>query len=122
MKQILEKTILLLICISLISCFTDFESNNLLFSSEQWKSGDLRLRGQMSSNLEKSKILEGKMRNEVIDLLGEPFHINSMPNETENWSYKTDKGLKLGDGVWIHWFNVDFSEQNGTVIKTYTTD
>ncbi len=124
MKQVLERTILLLICISLISCLAaDFKSNNLSFNSAQWKNGDLRLRGQMSSDLEKSKILEGKTRDEVRDLLGEPFHINSMPVETENWWYKTDKGYKAdGDNIWIHWFHVDFSKQNKTVIKTYMTD
>ncbi len=123
MKQLLEKTILLLICISLVSCITDFKSNNLPFKSEQWKNGDLRLRGQMSSNLKKSKILEGKTRSEVRELLGEPFHINSMPGETENWSYKTDKGDKpFGDYIWIYWFHVDFSKRDGTVVKTYMTD
>ena len=122
MKQLLEKTILLLICISLISCITDFKSNNLSFNSEQWKNSDLRLRGQMVEDLAKSKVLESKTKTEVKDLLGEPFYINSMPNKAENWSYKTDKGYKIdGDNIWIHWLHVEFKE-NGTVNKGYITD
>ena len=122
MKQLIEKTILLLICTSLVSCFTDFKSNNLSFNSEQWKNGDLRVRGQMSKDIEKSKILEGKTKSQAKFLLGNPEHINENPKvETENWSYKTDKGLKLGNGVWINWFNVEFNK-DGTVVKTFTTD
>ncbi len=82
----------------------------------------MRLRGQMSKNLIKSKILENKTRDEIKDLLGEPFHINSMPNETENWSYKTDEGLNFGEDIWVHWFHVDFSKQNGIAVEIYTTD
>ena len=122
MKKFLEKIILLLICVFLISCITDFKSNNFSFNSEQWKNGNIRLRGQMSKNLEESKILEGKTKDEVKNLIGEPFHINSMPDETENWSYKTDKGITYTDDVWIHWFHADFSKQNEKVIRTYTTD
>jgi hypothetical protein len=123
MKHFLEKIFLLLICLFLISCITDFKSNNLPFNSEQWKNGDLRMRGQMVENLAKGKVLEGKTINEVKDLIGEPFHINSMRDNIESWSYKTDKGYKVfGDDIWIHWFHVDFSKQNGTVMKTYLTD
>lgn len=124
MKRVVEKIILLLFSIFLASChISDFKSNNLPFNSEQWKNGDMRLRGQMTKDLEKSKILEGKTRDEVRDLIGEPFHINSMPDETENWSYKTDKGYySYDDNIWIHWFHVNFSKQYGTVIKTNTTD
>ena len=122
MKKLSGKIIFLLTCIFLVACITDFKSNNLSFNSEQWKNGDLRLRGQMSKDLVESKILEGKTKDEVRNLLGEPFHSNSMPDETENWSYKTDEGLNFGEGVWIYWLNIDFSKQNRTVVKIYVTD
>lgn len=75
MKQFSEKITLLLLSIFLFGCATDFKSNNAIFDSEKWKNGDLRVRGQMSKDLEKSKVLEGKTKTEVKFLLGEPKHI-----------------------------------------------
>ncbi len=122
MKQISEKIVLLLIGIVLFGCVTDFKSNDVTFDSVEWKNGDLRVRGQMSKDLEKSKVLEGKTKTEVKSLLGEPNHTNDTNSNYEHWSYETDKGTELSNDVWIHYYNIEFDKKGETVNKTYTTD
>ncbi len=104
MKQFVKlQIILLLFCFS-VSC--DFRLNNLAFDSEQWKSSDLRTRGRIFKDLKKSKILEGKTKPEVENLLGIPAFENQ-----DNWIYKIDLGYRFGNTVWTYNLNVRFNEK-----------
>lgn len=121
MRNFVKNIILLFACIFLVSCLAkDFKSNNLSFDSEKWKSGDLRIRGQMVEDLVKSHILNRKTKSEIKVILGDPDHINPY---TEDWTYKTDKGYRGGtDGdTWIFWFHTDF-DKDETVKANYITD
>lgn len=44
--------------------------NRRQFSSEEWRAGDARARGQMAQNLISSNVLKGMRRSEVLKVLG----------------------------------------------------
>ncbi len=112
----LNKTLVLF----LVFCFStacDSTPNNLKFNSEKWKSADLRTKGRMSKDLRNSKILEGKTKSEIENLLGKPIFENS-----EVWIYKVDLGHKFGDAVWAYNLNIIFDDNTKTVLRAYEND
>ena len=112
----LSKTLVLL----LVFCFStacDFTLNNLKFDSGKWKTADLRTKGRMFRDLRDSRILEGKTKVEIDNLLGKPTFEN--PN---TWVYKIDLGHKFGSTAWTYNLNVEFDQTTKTVQKVYAND
>lgn len=68
MKKLL---IILLLTFLGSGCLGEKQNNDLRFASEIWKTTDKRTRGRMVYDLQKSRILIGKTRREVIELLGQ---------------------------------------------------
>lgn len=112
------KIILLLQVVFLAACITDLKSNNLAFDAEKWKSGDMRTKGRMANNLQKSDMLIGKTKTEIEKLLGKDETSNS-PN---SWEYQIDFGYGVGTYSWTYNFKVIFDEQTEKVIFTYSLD
>lgn len=62
--------IIILIVAFIFSSACGFLINNDSFDSAKWKSGDARAKGKMSYDLQNSKVLIGKTKAEVDELLG----------------------------------------------------
>jgi hypothetical protein len=110
-----QRLLLVLIFCFLTAC--DFTLNNLKFDADKWKNADLRTRGRMLKDLKNSKILEGKTKSEVEELLGRPN--SNIPN---NWVYKIDLGHKFGSHAWTYNLNVEFHTEAETVKRIYEND
>jgi outer membrane protein assembly factor BamE (lipoprotein component of BamABCDE complex) len=118
MKTKPKKLLLLLVTMTLLAsaCLRDVKLNNLTFDSNKWKTGDMRTKGQMVYDLKNRKLLVGKTKQQVAEMLGA-----CEGPDRNRWSYRVDVGIRFG-GVWSYWFNVIFDEQNQTVKTTSLTD
>ena len=84
------------------------------FDSKKWTE-NVEDRHEMRKDLIDSKILIGKTKKEVIEILGIPQNINKVNNDTiKNWTYFLgSEGHGMG---WkFHYLNLDFT--NGKVEK-----
>ncbi len=77
------------------------------FDSNEWKSSDQRVRGQMVEDLEAGKTLDGLWRREVVKLLGSPDL-----DEGSHISYDIDLGHRFGSTPWLYRFKIEFSGEN----------
>ena len=57
------------------------------FNSQKWRDGDAQVRGTMFLDLFKKRIVNGKTKDEVLTLLGEPDKKPTV-NGAEIWQYK----------------------------------
>jgi hypothetical protein len=114
MKEWIALRQMLIVCLLLACACTHSRKS---FDSKAWLTGDLRLRGQMALDLEKSKLLIGKTRAEVEALLGK-----SACEGAGYWCCKVDIGHRFGSSVWPYNFNVIFDEATRAVIRTSLTD
>jgi hypothetical protein len=72
-EQMNLKSILLLVFVLFAASCSDSQPNDLLFDSDKWKQGNIRVRGQMVRSLvDQQHILVGKTVAETEELLGEP--------------------------------------------------
>lgn len=102
---------LTIFCIVFSSC-NRFQSDDLVFESEKWKTGNSRLRGRMVWNLLEKRILESKSKTEVIEILG------GSDNEEGNiFVYQIDTGWIIGSQNLI----VSFDSKD-KVERTITVD
>jgi hypothetical protein len=86
------------------------------FHSDEWLSGDARVRGLMARHLVASKTLEGKGREEVLVLLGAP----EVDRPTVGMSYDLDAGYRWpfnpGSRRLVLWFD-KFGEVYTVIIQ-----
>jgi hypothetical protein len=75
MKKQIKIIAVTIACAFLLSCGVIINSDK--FDSEKWKSGNARDRGKMVYDLRSSKILLGKTRREVDELLGGKYEIDT---------------------------------------------
>ena len=103
-------------CFAITSC-KDFQSNDLLFDQNEWKKSGARVRGRMYSNLLSQKILLGKTRHEVIEMLGEP---------DETYPDIIKYAIDLGgiDERWLqrYFLFISFDERTNEAIKAVPGD
>ncbi|MEJ7848851.1 MAG: hypothetical protein WKF92_12265 [Pyrinomonadaceae bacterium] len=62
------------------------------FSSQEWLAGDRIERGRMTLDLFKKRIPNGKTREQIVEILGEPDKKKTV-EKREVWFYKTDIGI-----------------------------
>lgn len=114
-----SKELLLLLMVAMLlasACVRDVNLNNLTFDSNKWKNGDMQTKGQMVYDLKDRKLLIGKNKRQVAEMLG----VCEGPDRN-TWSYQVDVGIRF-NGVWPYRFYVVFDDQGQTVKKTYLTD
>ena len=87
------------------------------FHSEKWRSGNMRERGQMVSNLIEKQILKGKKQSDVLALLGEPSTASA-----NQIAYKVDIGQRFGFSPWLYVLAIDFDETNRIVSNVALMD
>ena len=63
--------------------------NPIPFDSQKWRDGDAQVRGTMFLDLFKKRIVNGKTKDEVRALLGEPDK-KSTVNNSEIWQYRVE--------------------------------
>lgn len=59
------------------------------FNSQKWRDGDAQVRGTMFLDLFKKRIVNGKTKDEVLTMLGEPDK-KSTVNDSEIWQYRVE--------------------------------
>ena len=59
------------------------------FDSKKWRGGDAQERGTMFVDLTRKRIVSGKTKEEVLELLGEPDR-KSTVNDAEIWRYRIE--------------------------------
>lgn len=62
------------------------------FSSSEWLSGDRIERGRMTLDLFKKRIPDGKTKQQIVEMLGDPDKTRTVEKK-EVWFYKTDIGI-----------------------------
>ena len=90
------------------------ESNEIPFDSNQWKSGNQRVRAKMSRDLLEKNILSGKNEGEILDILGSPDE--KSPNR---FTYFLETEFM---GPWRMFLNVDFKDSTKRVYSAWITD
>ncbi|CAN5561620.1 hypothetical protein BH10ACI2_BH10ACI2_01230 [soil metagenome] len=81
--------------------------NNQKFDSPKWKSGDKRSRGQMVYDLHNSKVVIGKNKLEVAEILG-------AGEDFQNYTvFYIDTGI-----TWDDQFKVHYDESGNRVVST----
>ena len=90
------------------------ESNEIPFDSNQWKSGNQRVRAKMSRDLLEKNILSGKNEGEILDILGSPDE--KSPNR---FTYFLETEFM---GPWRMFLNVDFEDSTKRVYTAWITD
>jgi len=88
-------TILTLLFLFLYSCWNTAKKEK--FDSQQWKSGNQIERGNMSTDLVESKILIGKTKVEILNILGQPED-----SSKTNFHYVVDFGYMTPFHLDIH--------------------
>lgn len=73
----------------------DSAPNDIKFSSENWKEGNVRERGGMVDSFLDSVEQKSITRDEVINLLGQPDDMNQINSNKRSISYTVDKGHML---------------------------
>lgn len=92
-KKIIMRASLLLLLISLGGCAgfnrlgRSYEP--VPFNSQKWRDGDAQVRGTMFLDLFKKRIVNGKTKDEILALLGEPDKKTSVDG-SEIWQYKIE--------------------------------
>lgn len=108
----MKKLIIILILGSLcFGCSNQKLPNDLAFDSGVWKEANKRRRGRMAPDLEKSKLLVGKTKNEMEDLLGKIDFQNG-----EQSIYLIDVGE-----FYDYYFKINFDE-TGKVKSSFIGD
>jgi hypothetical protein len=116
MKRVWILLPLVFLCIAIVSC-KDFQSNDLEFSPNEWQKSDARVRGRMYGDLLKQRLLLGKTRDEVIEMLGEPDH-----SELDFVKYAIDLGGINETWMQKYYLIVFFDKQTNKVIKATPID
>jgi hypothetical protein len=78
------------------------------FDSTKWLVGDEEAKGKMSKDLVSSRLLIGKNKTEVLELLGTPSYTNDISNI---FSYKVDLGYKYGSDKWFYELKLFFTNE-----------
>tara|TARA_R110002111_G_scaffold221743_2_gene283929 strand:- start:369 stop:686 length:318 start_codon:yes stop_codon:yes gene_type:complete len=104
------KQSLLLLFIFLLSCGNNNKAEK--FNKEKWISGTQIERGNMSTDLVESKILIGKTKSEILDLLGNP-----KDSTNTNFHYLVDFGYMTSFDL-----KISFDKSNLRVNKTDLSD
>jgi len=86
------------------------------FEPKAWKEGGHRLRGEMAADLERSKLLLGKTKAEVLDLLGKSPGTNEAV-----WGYPLDSGHSFGLR-WQYQIYIYFDTNNNVVTNVMNMD
>jgi hypothetical protein len=90
------------------------ESNEIPFDSNQWKTGDQRVRARMSRDLLEKNILIGKNEGEILDILGSPDD-----KRPDRFTYFLETEFM---GPWRMFLNVDFKDSTKRVYSVWITD
>ncbi len=93
--------------------------NNEKFDSVKWKNGDERTRGKMVYDLQNSKVLTGKTKQEVAEMLYEPERMEKFNEDLAKnaWHFSVDTNT-----FWDILFTVIFDEKTQKVISTDIAD
>jgi hypothetical protein len=93
--------------------------NNAKFESAKWKNGDERARGKMVYDLQNSKILIGKTKREVAEMLYESERMKEFSEDLSKnaWHFSTDTNT-----FWDLYFAVYFDEKTERVVSTNISD
>lgn len=93
------------------------------FDAAVWKSGDRRTRGAMVTDLERSGILIGRTKAQVVQLLGMPDAIDTLGHDLE---YPVDLGLRTGPfgsgGTWLFITHVRIDSATARAVSVRTSD
>jgi hypothetical protein len=116
MSKFSKLGILFLLCTLTFSC-KDFQSNDLVFSSKEWKESDFRVRGRMYSSLLNQKLLTGKTRSEVIEILGKADE-----EYKDSIKYAIDLGSIFERCIQRYFLMITFDEQTQKVKDTEIID
>jgi hypothetical protein len=116
MSKFSKVGILLLLCTLTFSC-KDFQSNDLVFSSKEWKESDFRVRGRMYSNLLDQKLLIGRTRTEVLEILGK-----SDEEYKDSVKYAIDLGSSFERWIQRNFLMITFDEQTQKVKEVAVID
>lgn len=112
-KLLLIVVVLVFLSLIIISCDNN-EFTPVSFEHHAWKSGDHELRGKMAHDLLEKKILIGKTREEVIDMLGSP------DEETSHFvAYFMNFGDYFGPPHLVH---IEFDNRSKLVKEAWITD
>ena len=63
--------------------------DHIPFDRQKWRDGDAIERGRMKRDIDRSKIIEGKNRKQVLEILGEPDD-KITRKEEEIWLYNVE--------------------------------
>ena len=91
--------------------------SDLAFDAARWRAGDAYQRGRMAPDLSHSKILKGKTRAEVVEMLGPP--------DEERIGGWMKYEFYLGGSTyldWKEWLYVSFDESGEKVVEIEMID
>jgi hypothetical protein len=93
------------------------------FDAAAWRDGDRRVRGAMTLDLERSAVLIGRTKGEVMGLIGPP---TASDTDGHSLAYVVDLGLRTGPwglgGTWLFLTNVQFDTLTGKATSVRTND
>lgn len=93
------------------------------FEATAWRAGDRRVRGAMVEDLEGTRLLIGKSKRQVIDLLGLP---DASDTAGQTLGYAVDLGLRTGPwglgGTWLFFTSVVVDSTSALVTEVRTRD
>jgi len=117
MKQKTKFFALSMVFVFLLAC--GVVVNNEKFDSAKWKNGDERTRGRMIYDLQNSKVLIGKTKREVAEMLYESERIKEFSEDLSKnaWHFGTDTNT-----FWDLYFAVYFDEKTERVVSTNISD
>jgi hypothetical protein len=81
------------------------------FSPPEWLAGDAVERGRMTIDIFRNRIPNGKSKEDVLKLFGEPDKKTTIENR-EVWLYRVDKGHNQA----LPFFPVSFDDRMGTFV------
>jgi len=87
------------------------------FAREAWLQADLRTRGTMVDDLIQRRLLEGKTRAQVEELLGAPDRASELKVE-----YDVDIGHTFVSGPWLYDLRVKFDPETHRVTEVLVSD
>ncbi len=86
-----------------------FRDNSFLprkFDSVSWKTGDMRVRGEMVASLQEQSVLRGKSEDEVLAILGQPDE-----DLDGSFLYRLDVGRRMVGRTLVVALIVEFDER-----------
>jgi len=89
------------------------------FDEQQWRTGDARVRGTMVHDLMDRKLIDGKSRDELVALLGEPDRSYDEPvayvDSDRSIAYVVDIGDRFCGAPWTYrlWIELDEARNAG---------